>query len=526
MIGDKLHKLRTSKKISSEELAEKIGVSRQSIQKWESGKSNPTIENLVAISELFNVSLDYLCDNKNLQCYGGRLGCEIQPSFSKQPVCECYSKELSLEYRQSYEEGKDIEKYRELFEATAGMADGKYKDRIADTLFDIVSQAPQRENFLYYEPSGIEAIRAGRSSYPAELSMPDKEQLRDKITGAWYGRICGCLMGKPVEGIKRAELHKILERTNNYPMTRYICREECTPEVAQGVKWNIGERAFPQNFGKMPCDDDTNYMIMGYRILECFGKDFTGENVAQMWVSSQVKEAYCTAERVAFRNFVNGYLPPESAEYKNPYREWIGAQIRGDFYGYINPCNPGLAADMAYRDASISHVKNGIYGEMWVSAMISAAFGCDDCEKIIRRAMAEIPSTSRLYEAISGVLDAFNSGMREEEFFRDFHRRWNEESLHEWCHTISNAEIVAACLLYGRKNYGRSVGMAVEQGFDTDCNGATVGSVLGVVLGMSRLPRDFTDFVCDTLCSDMVGFNSVSITEMADKTILLMNKLG
>ena len=111
-------------------------------------------------------------------------------------------------------------------------------------------------------------------------------------------------------------------------------------------------------------------------------------------------------------------------------------------------------------------------------------------EEVIRCGMAEIPSTSRLYEAIEKVLEGYNSGTSEKDFFEDLHKRWNEQSSHDWCHTISNAEIVAACLLYGQKDYARSVGMAVEQGFDTDCNGATVGSILGVMLGGKRYPKD------------------------------------
>ena len=64
MFSQNLQKLRASKNISQEQLADKIGVSRQSVSAWESGKSSPELEKLVAISNLFNVSLDELTGNK------------------------------------------------------------------------------------------------------------------------------------------------------------------------------------------------------------------------------------------------------------------------------------------------------------------------------------------------------------------------------------------------------------------------------------------------------------------------------
>ena len=60
MFSQNLQKLRAEKNISQEQLADKIGVSRQSISAWESGKSSPELEKLIALSELFEISLDEL----------------------------------------------------------------------------------------------------------------------------------------------------------------------------------------------------------------------------------------------------------------------------------------------------------------------------------------------------------------------------------------------------------------------------------------------------------------------------------
>ena len=292
-----------------------------------------------------------------------------------------------------------------------------------------------------------------------------------------------------------------------------------TEEVCEGLSFPINKRAYPKDYLAMPVDDDTNYIVIGYRIIKDYGREFTAADVASAWLKLQPKDAYCTAERVAFRNFVNGYLPPASAHYKNPYREWIGAQIRGDYFGYINPCDPKTAADMAFRDASISHVKNGIYGEMWASAMIACAFGSDDIKSVIRGGLAYVPKTSRLYEAVNKIIEYYDSGMSYDDCMNDIRTRWNEANGHDWCHTISNAEIVTMALLWGEKDYGKTICMAVTPGFDTDCNAATAGSVLGVLLGAAALPTEWTAQVGDTLHTSIFGVGTVSISEMAKKTL-------
>ena len=66
ILGDKLYQLRKDKGISQEELADKLGVSRQAISKWERGEALPDTDNLISIAKLYEVSLDQLVGNTNV----------------------------------------------------------------------------------------------------------------------------------------------------------------------------------------------------------------------------------------------------------------------------------------------------------------------------------------------------------------------------------------------------------------------------------------------------------------------------
>ena len=63
-LNNKLYELLKKKGFSQEELANRLNVSRQTVSKWEVGESSPDMEKLVAISELFDISLDELVLNK------------------------------------------------------------------------------------------------------------------------------------------------------------------------------------------------------------------------------------------------------------------------------------------------------------------------------------------------------------------------------------------------------------------------------------------------------------------------------
>ena len=445
-----------------------------------------------------------------------------EPDYAAQPDWEAYYKCLPVEYRQSIEEGKDVAPYQKLFEAVAALPDGHDKAELADVLYRMVENAPTVAGYAYDEPSDLAEIRAKSAGTGEKLAVPARDVLEERIRGAWYGRICGCLLGKPIEGIRYDELTAFLRRSSNCPMQRYITHSDAMA-YGDNMGFPLRERAYADGvMDGMPVDDDTNYIVLAMKVVREHGRDFTPADMMDVWMESQCKNAYCTAERVAYRNFVNGFRPPESARYKNPYREWIGAQIRGDFFGWINPGDPAAASDMAWRDASISHVKNGIYGEMWVAAMLACAAAGQSVEQCIRSGLDYIPTASRLHEAVANVISAHDAGMTAESFFADLHTRWNDRNGHDWCHTISNAEIVAAALLWGEGDYGKTVCLAVEQGFDTDCNGATAGSVVGMALGFDRIGRQWTDKVNGTLFTSIHNYMTLDIDRMARETMELL----
>ncbi len=443
----------------------------------------------------------------------------IKPNYEKMDGCEFYPADIMVEYKQCIDEGLDIEKYKELFEAVSKLPHDEITNDLGDTIFKIVSNAPMKADYEFNEPSELEEIKRLRKPYPISGTV-NRDTLKNKVHGAWLGRICGCMLGKTVEGIRSDEFIPFLKETGNYPLTRYIYRTDLMADIEDKYKFGFtGNMSYVGDIEGMPADDDTNYMVLSQIIREKYGKDFTPYNVSVAWMDYQPKFAYCTAERVAFCNFVKGFTPPESAKYKNPYREWIGAQIRGDYWGYINPGRPELAAEMAWRDASISHIKNGIYGEMFVAAMLANAAVTSSLEDIILSGLAQIPSTSRLYKSVMDIMNKFKNGVSEEETFAYIHSCYDEHTGYGWCHTISNAMIVVASLLYGSGDYAKSICRAVQTCFDTDCNGATVGSILGMANGVDSIPEYWTKPINNILHTSIFGVGTVKITDMVDKTM-------
>ncbi len=392
-------------------------------------------------------------------------------------------------------------------------------------LLDLAENLPQVAGYSYREPDQLEAIKIERPDGPRKFGQLFSEDLLfDHLYGAWLGRCCGCLLGKPVEGWRSATMWPYLKELNAYPLNDYF-RSDVSESVMQKYKISP-DYAYVDRVPHMVEDDDINYTVTNLAIYKQHGSHFSPSDVASFWMNNIPILHTCTAERVAYRNFCLLFSPPRSARFRNPYREWIGAQIRADFWGYVAVGNPELAADFAWRDACISHVRNGIYGEMWVAAMLASAPILKDPLQLIKVGLSEIPKNSRFADDIQQIVEWYLASIDYEQVVAKVHQQWDENKAHHWTHTNSNAQIVAIGLLWGEKDFERSICRAVQACFDTDCNGATVGSILGMILGAKALPHKWISVLNDTLASAVAGYTLVKISDLARETCHLALSLG
>jgi ADP-ribosylglycohydrolase len=350
------------------------------------------------------------------------------------------------------------------------------------------------------------------------LPVPAEPDLADRLDGAWLGRCAGCNLGKPVEGHgwNRRKLRSYLEQAGAYPITDYLPVLDPMPDA---MTFNPSrQEATRGRVNAMARDDDTDYTILGLHLLEKYGPGFSTADVAFEWLRHLPFTQTYTAERAVYRNLVRGHDPAEAAQIFNPYREWIGAMIRADAFGYVRPGDPRGAALLAYKDAALSHTGNGIYGEMWAAALIAASLSVATAGEAIDVSLSVVPAGSRLAEALGDVRASYDAGASWDAAIEQVEQRLGH---YHWVHAINNAAVVAAALLWGEGDFSRTIGLAVEAGLDTDCDGATAGSVFGALHGTTALPDVWTEPLRDTIHSAITGFDNSSIADLARRTAAL-----
>ncbi|GLY70662.1 ADP-ribosylglycohydrolase family protein [Amycolatopsis taiwanensis] len=394
------------------------------------------------------------------------------------------------------------------------------------------------------EPDGWDAIAASLPPAPGlservwglaprrglGVASPDKTAGHDRVSGAWTGRAAGCLLGKPVEKIPREGIEEILRATGRWPLDRWFTAAGLPGEVAQRWPWNrrSAVTSLEENIDGMPEDDDLNYPMLALTLLETHGRGFTTEDVAQLWLDNLPAGRLFTAERAAYRNVLDARPVPETATHHNPFREWIGALIRTDVFGWVSPGDVRAAARLAWTDARLSHTRNGVYGAMWAAGLASAAMVCATVDEVLDAAETVIPPQSRLARAVrfGRELAAEGDGANPEQEVRSgldrLHAAYGD--LH-WVHVLNNAAVIAYALAKGGGEFGPSVSIAVTAGWDTDSAAATVGGVVGALRGVDGIGERWSAPLDGRIATSLPG-GEQRIADLAARTTALARKFG
>ncbi|MEU8106300.1 ADP-ribosylglycohydrolase family protein [Nonomuraea muscovyensis] len=425
------------------------------------------------------------------------------------------------ELRQAAEDGRDVGAIAARWRAAGGHdappRAGASEPRaralrpLAESLLDELAAIPSP----LPEPTDLDAIIAATPTWPAPAPASAVDPAR--VLGAWQGRAAGCVLGKPVEKIPRQGVREIAESTGNWPIRGWFTAEGLPREVAARWPWNrrSAVNSLAENIDGIPEDDDLNYPLLALTVLERHGRGFTTDDVAAVWLDELPAGRTFTAERVAYRNLLSGVEPPETATHRNPFREWIGALIRADVYGWVNPGDPATAAGYAWRDARLTHTANGVYGAMFAAAMCAQSLVATSAEEVVAAGLSVVPPGSRLHEA---VRRAAEDAAAERDFERVVDRLYERHGRLHWVHTINNAALVAAALVHGDGDVTASIAGAVAGGWDTDSAGATAGSVAGALNG--GVPDQW--IMKNTLASSLTGFDGIGLDELARRTQEMM----
>lgn len=423
---------------------------------------------------------------------------------------------IEHEIQQSRDEGRAVEQLRGRWQAA--QRDGSDLGSVAERLLDELAELPTVGSDR--EPDDLYDIKEGCPDWP---SAGTGGRVDERVRGAWLGRAAGCLLGKPVEGIPRQGIREIAEATGNWPVRRWFSARELPADVSERWPWHrSADVSLAEAIDGMPEDDDVNYTILGLHLLERCGGDFRTDDVADLWFQMVPAGRTFTAERVAYRNLLLGLQPTETATWRNPFREWVGARIRGDIFGWVRPGDPGRAAELAYRDAVLSHTRNGIYGELFVAAASAAAVIATSVDDVIAAGLAVVPPNSRLAKAVTFAVDLASGEPDFENVVDALERRFGDQN---WVHTINNTALSVAALVHAGGDFGTSITNVVAGGWDTDSNGAMVGAIAGALAGADGIPQQWTRPLHDRIHTSIAGYDGVSISDLAERTVAVAKSL-
>lgn len=376
-----------------------------------------------------------------------------------------------------------IEEGRELARTKNDIALYRHTCRLFKTLYD----SPKKEDHTHWKYTEYNSFEqyAASVEFPKYVPYtPDRVELFDKIYAGWIAQVCAGAVGTAIEGYHTKALEEVYGTVDRYIKDPEMYNDDLTFELA---------------------------------FLETFirkGYDLTAADVAEDW-AARLPFAF-TAEGIALKNIKNGIYPPESGKFRNPFRELIGAQMRGGICGMAAPGNPYMAAKLAYEDAIVSHHNNGVLGEIFNAVMVSLAFVKSDMREICREAINLLPKDSEYYSVVEYAWKVCEKYGNWREAWLDCDEKYKEYC---WIHAYPNACAEVVALYYCENDYDKLVNLIAMCGLDSDCNAAQAANILAVAQGKECIDEKWTYPIGDYMETYVRGMEIVKFKVLAEKTV-------
>ncbi len=301
----------------------------------------------------------------------------------------------------------------------------------------------------------------------------NKEALSNKIKGGWAGQVIGVTYGGPTEF-----------RYNGTIINDY-----------NPIQWD--NDMIEWWYDNAPGLYDDIYMDLTFvEVFDKHGLDASAEEHAKAF--AYAKYPLWHANQAARYNIIHGIMPPESGHWtKNPHADDIDFQIEADFAGLMAPGMVNTASAICDKVGHIMNYGDGWYGGVYVASMYALAFVNDDVETIVKEGLKSIPQQSSFYQCINDVINWHAL------YPDDWKKTWWECQL-KWSQDVGcpqgvfnafnidakiNAAYIVIGLLYGEGEFGKTMEISTRCGQDSDCNPASAGGILGVMLGYDKIPE-------------------------------------
>jgi ADP-ribosylglycohydrolase len=332
----------------------------------------------------------------------------------------------------------------------------------------------------------------GTNKNPTPRFVINETEFRDKVFACWLGKNIGGTLGMPFEG-----------KTDINNLTYYT---------------NIKE-------GQPAANDDLDLQILWLKAMEENNYKVDAYTLGEYWLKYVPVD--WNEYGIGKKNMKTGIMPPLSGEYNNAkWKNSNGAWIRSEIWACLAPGNPLMAAEMAWNDACVDHgCAEGTFAEIFTASLESAAFIEKDRDKLIKFGLSMIPENCEVSKAIKVALKSKNEGKTWQLAREDVIEATKNLG---WFQAPRNVAFTMIGWLFGDDDFGKSICIAVNCGDDTDCTGATLGSIFGIIHGSSLIPDNWKKPIGDGIKTVAVkGFDiPPTLQDLTARTVDAQKKVA